>query len=355
MLAAAARSLVVFILAAILLPGQTPTGSIEGTVTDPSGAVIVDAKVTVTEQATDRTIMLTSGTSGSFVVRNLLPGLYRVKVEAPGFSSKEIKDLRGDSGSAMNASVKLDVGKTGDVVEVAAAAGAVDTTRRTVDTVITGQQITDLPLFSRNFLDLAALAPGVVVRSGESIDPTKTFAYRTVGIDGHSGTGTRVQIDGIDVTDETVGTTVANISNEAVSQFQLTRSSLDISTSLTSSGAVNIITKGGANDPHASWFYDYFNQDMAARLGFQPTASPFDRKRTGGSVGWRFIKDKLFWFANYEKTWQTTQSIANVGFPFTSYSAVQGFATNVRYISGRLDWNVTPSTRAFYRFNHDDN
>src|SRR5207245_10437256 len=126
----------------------------------------------------------------------------------------------------------------------------------------------NLPLFSRNFLDMAALAPGVVIRDGGAIDPTKTFAYRTVGVNGRSGTGTRVQIDGIDVTDETVGTTTANISDEAVGEFQLTRSSLDISTSLTSSGAINVITKSGSNAFHGSWFYDYFNQDMGGRINY---------------------------------------------------------------------------------------
>ena len=88
------------------------------------------------------------------------------------------------------------------------------------------EEIKNAPLFSRNFLDLASLAPGVVIRDGGEIDPTKSFGYRTVGVNGRSGTGTRVQIDGIDVTDETVGTTTANISDEAVSEFQLTRSSL---------------------------------------------------------------------------------------------------------------------------------
>ena len=108
----------------------------------------------------------------------------------------------------VNAPVALEVGRAADVVEVAANAVAVDTARQTLDSVIHEEEIKQLPLFSRNFLDLAALAPGVFSRDGNAIDPTKTFAYRAVGIDGKSGTGTRVQIDGIDVTDEAVGTTV---------------------------------------------------------------------------------------------------------------------------------------------------
>lgn len=332
---------------------QTPTGAIEGTITDPTGAVVPGAKVTVTETGTGRVISLTTGSTGDYSARNLLPGVYKVKVEAAGFAAKELTDVTVNSGSVINGSITLEIGRTGEVVEVAAQAVTVDTFRQTVDNIITEKQIKELPLFSRNFLDLAALAPGVFIRDGGAIDPTKTFAYRAVGIDGRSGTGTRVQMDGIDVTDETVGTTVANISQEAVNQFQLTRSSLDISTSLTSSGAINIISNAGSNQLHGSWFYDYFNQDMGARLQYQPTASAFNRKRTGGSVGGPFIKDKLFWYANWERTWQATQDVQRHP-EFPQFNVVQGFPTRVQYALGRADWNVTSTIRMFYKFQHSD-
>ncbi len=203
--------------------------------------------VTMTEPSTGRTLRLNTKSAGLDSARNLVPSTYRVRVEAAGFSSKELRDIKVDTGSIINGNIALDIGKTGDVIQVEAEAVAVDTSRQTVDTIITEKQIKNLPLFSRNLMDLAILAPGVTIRDGESIDPTKAFAYRAVSISGRSGTGTRVQIDGIDVTDETVGTTTANISNEAVSQFQVARSSLDISTSLTSSGAVNVISNSGSN------------------------------------------------------------------------------------------------------------
>jgi hypothetical protein len=346
--------IVMLCLSVAALFGQTPTGAIEGTVTDPSGAVVPNAKVVITEKATDRAITIATNAEGIYSMRNLLPGVYNVRVEAPGFSAKELRDVSVNSGSAVNGSVALEIGKVGDVVEIAAQAVAVDTLRQTVDSVVTEKEIKELPLFSRNFLDLAVLAPGVFVRDGASIDPTKTFAYRAVGVDGKSGTGTRVQMDGIDVTDETVGTTVANVSQEAVQQFQLTRSSLDISTSLTSSGAVNIITNSGSNALHGSWFYDYFNQDMGARLAYQPTAAAFDRKRSGFSVGGPFKKDKLFWFLNGEETWQNTNSISTIP-QFPQFNVVQPFPTKVKYALGRLDWNVSQNMRVFYKFNHDDN
>ncbi len=333
---------------------QAPRGGIEGTVSDPSGAVIPNAKVTITEVATARAIPLTTNEVGRYSVRNLLPGLYSVKIEAPNFTTRVMDNITVNAGSVVNGDVTLQVGRTGEVITVAAENVLVDSVRQTVDTIVTEQQIRNLPIFGRNFLDLAALAPGVIIRDGGAIDPTKEFAYRTVGVAGRSGTGTRVQIDGIDVTDETVGTTTANLSSEAVSEFQLTRSSLDISTSLTSSGAVNIISKGGGNDIHGSWFWNYFNQDLGARLDYNSEVAPFKRNQTGGAAGGPVVKDKLFWFANWERTYQTAQEIYTAP-EFPQLNVSQGFPVGIRYVKGRADWNLSPRVRLFYSFQHDWN
>ncbi len=345
-------------LVVLLLPAasraQAPTGAIEGTVSDPSGAVIPGATVTITEQSTGRAISLTTNEAGRYSVRNLLPGLYTIKVGSAGFSSKAIEKVTVNSGAVVNGNVTLEIGQPEQVVQVTSQAVTVDTTRQTVDSVITEKEIKNIPLFSRNFLDLAALAPGVVIRDGGSIDPTKEFAYRTVGVNGRSGTGTRVQIDGIDVTDETVGTTTANVSADSVHEFQLTRSSLDISTSLTSSGAINIISKSGGNQLHGTGFWDYYNQDMGARLDYNTESEPFRRKRTGGSVGGPFIKDKLFWFGNWERTFQTAQSIYTAP-EFPQLNVSQDFPVGIQYAKGRMDWNVSPALRLFYSIQHDWN
>src|SRR5205085_3783464 len=117
---------------------------------------------------------------------------------------------------------------------------------------------------------------------------------------------------------------------EAVSQFQVTRSSLDISTSLTSSGAINVITKSGSNAFHGSGFYDFYNQDMGARLQYNPDAEPFNRKRFGVSLGGPVIKDKIFFFGNFERTYQNSQSVFNSG-QFPQLNVSQPFPTGLRY------------------------
>jgi len=356
------KGLLKWVLILLCLPAvvwaQTPTGGIDGTVADSSGAVIPGATVNITEVATGRVIKLVTNEVGRYSVRNLVPGKYTVRVEAAGFTTKVTENVPISSGQVFNGNAVMQVGKADEVIVVLGTALVVDTTRQVVDTIVTEKDIKDAPNFGRNFLELAALAPGTLIRDGSTIDPTKSEAYRVVGVAGRSGTATRVQVDGIDVTDETVGTTVANFSVESVHEFQLTRSSLDPSTSLTSSGAVNIISKQGSNDIHGGWFFDIFNQDMAARQGYiskeEYAQAPVDRKRTGGSVGGPIEKDKLFWFVNYEQTTQS-QSTSNTNPAFPQLNVTQGFPMTFRFAEGRTDWNPSPSMRLFYKFHYDYN
>ena len=357
-------SIVILLMLAPVLIAQAPIGSIEGTVTDATGAVIPGATVTITEKATGRAINLTSNSSGYFEARALPPGQYTVKIAQQGFSPEVIENLRVEVGQVANATVSLKPGGTQEVVNVQANNEVqVDTVRSTVDGVITSQQIDQLPLNARNFMDLAKLEPGVNVRDGGSIDPTKTFAYRTVGVSGRGGTGTRVQFDGIDVTDETVGTTTANLSDDAIREFQLSRSSFDLSTSLSTSGAVNVVTKSGSNQVHGGAFFFGQNQDFAAlqtstRIldanGKNQGNPPFHRDQVGFNAGGPFIKDKLFWFASWERFYQanafTTDPSIVTAFPQMAGTA--SLPSGIRYASGRVDWNVTNSIRMFYRFNH---
>ncbi len=344
--------LVVAALGLGLAWAQTPTGAIEGTILDPSGAVVPGAKVTVAELATGRSIEATANQLGLYSVRNLLPGNYRIRVEAAGFATKMVENVSVSSGAVVNGNVSLEIGKTGEIISVAAEAVVVDTARQTVDSVVSDREFRDAPLFSRNFLDLAALAPGTYIRDGGSIDPTKEVNYRTVGIAGRSGTGTRVQVDGIDVTDETVGTTVANFSQESVREFQVTRSSLDPSTSLTSSGSINIISQSGGNEVHGTWRWDYYNQDMGARLQYNKESVPFKRNLTGGRVGGPFKKDTLFWVANWERHYQKAQDVHDAP-EFPAWTLSQEFPIGVRMTGFKVDWNASSAVRLFAKFHHN--
>ena len=152
----------------------------------------------------------------------------------------------------------------------------------------------------RNFLDLAQIQPGVILQSGESFDPTKA-GYSAISVGGVSGRTTRILLDGQDITDETVGTTIFNVSQGAINEFQLNRSTQDVSGEVTSTGQVLVATNSGTNAFHGKAFYNF--QDN--RAGFAALTggieAPFQRNQFGGGIGGPILKDKLFFFANAER------------------------------------------------------
>jgi hypothetical protein len=358
----------VFVAAlALLLLTFSPTvmaqhirGAVEGTVTDQTGALISGAKVTIKNDATNAEITATTNERGYFNFQNLEAGSYTVTVEQSGFRRYVAKDVSVKVGTVTPLTAQLQVGAQEQVVEVTASSGeaSVDTSRSTVDGVITAKTIDNLPLNGRNFLDLAQLEPGVQVRDGGDFDPTKNQMVG-VSIGGRSGRSTRIQVDGVDITDETVGTTTANISNETIQEFQVSRSTLDASTDLTSSGAVNIVTRSGSNDIHGAGFIFYRNENLAADLRLdktKPTTEKpsFDREIGGGRAGGYFIKDKWFWHLEYEQNNQDGQQFTDIrAFPqFTKAFAVP---LDERLGGARTDFNITQSLKAFYRWGYNYN
>src|SRR5262247_3858724 len=274
-------------------------GALEGTVTDPNGAVLSGAKVVVKNNATSAEVTTTANDRGYFNVQNLEAGTYTVTVEQSGFNRYLAKDVNVKVGAVTPLTIALQVGAQEQVVEVTATSteAAVDTSRSTVDGVVTAKTIENLPLNGRNFLDLAQLEPGVQVRDGGDFDPTKNQMVG-VSVGGRMGRSTRIQVDGVDITDENVGTTTTNISNESIQEFQVSRSTLDPSTDLTSSGAVNIVTRSGSNVFHGSGFGFFRNQNLAADLRTDkttPDKPSLERQNFGGGLGGYIVMDRLFW------------------------------------------------------------
>ncbi len=352
--------LMCFLMLGMAAFAQHIRGALEGTITDPSGAVVPGAHVTLKSQATGLEVTATSNDRGIFIFQNLETGNYTVTIEKSGFRKFVAKDVAVRVGGVTPLTASLEIGATEQVVEISAAAteATVDTTRPTVDGVVTAKVIDNLPLNGRNFLDLAQLEPGVQVRDGGDFDPTKN-QFVGVSVGGRSGRSTRIQVDGVDITDETVGTTTANISNETIQEFQISRSSLDPSTDLTSSGAVNIVTRSGSNEIHGAGFGFFRDESFAADLRLnktKPTTEKpsFDRQIFGGRSGGFFIKDKLFWHVEYEQNNQDGQQFTDTpNFPqFTKAFAVP---LDERLGGARLDWNITQNLKAFYRYGYNYN
>jgi hypothetical protein len=345
-----------FLLSSTLLLAQSNVGNgnIIGAVTDPSGAVVSGAKITITEKSKGIAIVRTTDSKGSYTSGALIPGVYAVRVEAPGFKSTELTiTVQVDNTASGNA--RLEVGQTSQVVEVEASSVSVNTEQATVQGVITENQIANLPVNGRNFLDLAQLEPGVQIQDGQNFDPTKA-GYSSISFGGRFGRTARIEVDGVDVSDETVGTTTTDIPSSAIQEFQISQSSLDMSTELTSSGAVNVTTKSGTNGFHGDAFGAFRDSSFSAGLPTPPGfTAPYQRSQYGGDVGGPILKNKLFFFADGERTIQHTAVPVPISAPFESYSGTFQDGFHEYNLLGRLDYQVTKNVRAFFRFSDFQN
>jgi hypothetical protein len=331
-------------------------GSIQGTITDPSGAVVPGANVTITGTDTGSVKVLTTDSSGFYSVGPLNPGHYTVDVSAPGFAKLDVKTVVR-TGTVTSGNFKIPLGGSSETVEVNAGALQVNTEQAGVSDVITKEQIDSLPVNGRNFLDLAQIEPGVILQSGESFDPTKA-GYSAISTSGVSGRTTRILLDGQDITDETVGTTIFNVSQGSIGDFQLNRSTQDVSGDVTSTGQVLVSTNSGTNRLHGQAFYNF--QDYRAL--FANTAAgiqtPFQRNQFGGSVGGPILKDKLFFFANAERIKQESPVSITMS---PTFAAIQAQYPTIpspyreTYSTARLDYNGPFNGHYFVRANYDVN
>ncbi len=327
------------------------TGSIQGTILDPQGGAVAGAKVTITNKSTGQVLPTATNSTGAFNVAALIPGDYTVRVEAKGFKTAETT-VRVELSIISTTNLTLEVGSESTVVNVEASAIAVNTQQATVQDVITATQIEELPVNGRNFLDLASLEPGVQVQDGANFDPTKN-GFSSISFGGRSGRTARIEVDGLDISDETVGTTTQNLPLSSIQEFNINQSSLDLSTELTSSGSVNILTRSGANDIHGQLYYYGRSNQTSARIAPKPL--DFGRRQYGGNFGGWFVKDKLFYFLDAERTTQTLLSPVTLIDPFTALSGSFGSPFHESEYVGKLDWNIKGTWKAFFRFSYDQN
>jgi hypothetical protein len=330
------------------------TGSIVGTIVDPSGAVVDAAKVAITNVATGHVINLTTNSSGAYNSGALIPGIYKVRATTKGFRTTEI-GLTVLVGNTATGNVKLEIGLESQIVEVQGSTVQVNTEQATVQGVLSAEQIENLPVNGRNFLDLAQLEPGVQIQDGQTFDPTKA-GYSSISFGGRFGRTARIEVDGVDVSDETVGTTTTDIPASGIQEFQLSQSSLDLSNELTSSGAVNVTTRSGTNEIHGEAFGLFRDSSMAAALPTPPgLTAPFQRSQYGGRVGGPVIKDKFFYFLDGERTLQHEQAPVVVGDPFEGYSGTFNSPFVEDNLMAKADYQLTQSAHIFYRFSYFKN
>lgn len=291
------------VLSSGLALGQaTATGTIVGTVTDPSGAALPGAQVTAINKATNSHRSMKASSSGEYRFDLLPPGDYIVHVEASGFSPTDTQTLSLQVGTALTANLPLKTGSVATVVEVSATNSALVDVQKTDSSVnVTPEQIQDLPLNGRDFANLAILAPGV--KLVDSYDPTKN-RYAVYAVNGSSGRNTNVTINGVDNKDNTVGGAVMQMPLEAVEEFKISTARFSAENGRSEGAALNVITKSGTNKFHGVLYGFFRNDAFNTKNYFDKQANnpkpAYSRQQYGGSIGGPIRRDKDFGFFTYE-------------------------------------------------------
>ncbi len=286
----------ILIAGAAFAQSQAGLGSIGGTVQDASGAVVPGAKVIVANESKGITRTLSTNEQGVFLAPSLPPANgYSVAVDATGFGHFEQKDLELMVGQQVNLPIVVSVQGAAQTVEVTAAAPIVDSTKTDVSQVVGELQIQDLPINGRRVDSFVLLAPAVV--------PDGTFGL--VSFRGIAG-GNTFLTDGNDTTEqyynENAGRTriQSQISQDAVQEFQVVSNNYSAEFGHATGGVVNTVTRSGGNDIHGTAYWFFRNQDFNARDPFAAINPLETRNQFGGSLGGKIMKDKLFYFFNYE-------------------------------------------------------
>ena len=322
---------------ALLAQNIAGTGSISGVITDPTGAAVPGASVLVENQSKGIRRELKTTDDGLFSAPSLVPAAgYQVTVNSSGFAPYQATNISVAVGQNVNLTPKLAVNSSTTTVEVTTEAPIVDSTRTDVSQVIGTQQIQDLPINGRRVDSFVLLAPAVV-----SDGTFGLLSFR--GIAG----GNTFLTDGNDTTEqfynENAGRTriQSQISQDAVQEFQVVSNNYSAEFGHAMGGVVNTVTRSGSNDFHGTAYWFFRNQDFNARDPFA-TINPTERRdQFGASAGGKIIRDKLFYFFNYEGTLRDFPLIASMTAPGSSL-----FNTSGQVIAACPDLTVAAGLRA---------
>jgi hypothetical protein len=302
-------------------------GSISGTVKDPSGSVLADASVAVREVNTGLSYQAHSDSKGYYTFPLLPVGHYDLDIEAGGFRGYQRKGIVLDTNAALTLNVSLEVGSIAQSVTVNDNTLHVETTSTQMGQVITGRQMTAVPLDGRSYTDLLSLQPGVAPATAITsstvqdvgatiLNPSGTLNPGNLSVNGQRETANYFSVNGSDV-EEDVNAGTAVIPNlDAISEFRIITSNFDAEYGEFSGGQISVITKSGSNALHGDIFNFLRNTDLDARDYFSPTRGVFRQNQFGGTVGGPIRHDKLFFFLDYQGTRQTQGiSTGNISVP----------------------------------------
>lgn len=292
-------------LLAIPVSAQKTSGQITGTVVDASGAALPDTTITITQVGTGTQRTVTTSSEGNYTVADLPIGTYRVSVKKTGFKESVVDNVVVNVASVTRQDVSLQVGEVGEVVTISADAIQVETQTGTIGEVVNGEQVRELPLNGRSFVQLTQLQPGVAPQNNFDSKNKGLFAGVDFSVNGNSAQSNLFLTDGANNNDTGSNRTVLLYpSIEAIAEFKMLRNSYGPEYGQAAGSVISIATRGGENQFHGSLFYFGRNDILNAREYFTSRAGlKIDKLRRndfGGSLGGPIIKDRLFFFYSQE-------------------------------------------------------
>jgi len=295
---------------------QAVYGSIFGTVTDPSGAAVPDAKVTITDIAKGTSDMTTTNATGNYTMTHLIPDSYTVKVEAQGFKTATQGPVVVNADQGAKVDMPLQLGQVTEAVEVTGEAPQLKTDRADVATTFNSRYVEQLPILNRNFQSLLLISPGTQLLAGWNHAATENpQGSEQIFVNGQHFSGTAYELDGTDNQDPILGIIVVNPSIDAITETKIALQNYDAEFGKAVAGVMTVQTKSGTNDFHGEGFWFRRTDATQARDPFTQYARNATTHRFipstkwnqfGGTFGGPVIKNKLFFFGDYQGTRQTT-------------------------------------------------
>jgi hypothetical protein len=324
--------LAAFVVSAGAVSAQTGTASVSGRVTDAQGSIIPGATVTVNSTATGTVRSTVSNESGLYSLSALPPGLYDLSVELTGFRTAKIEKLELRVDLPARADVELQVGQLTEAVVVQGESRLINTSDASMGNNMSAEQIRNLPIEARNVVQLLSLQPGAVFVPVNLDDPNKRDDPRYGSTSGSRSDQQNVTLDGIDVNDpqlQTGYTSAVRVTPEALQEFRVSTSNYGSEMGRSSGAQVSLVTRSGTNDFHGSGHYflrrtatssnEYFLKLAQVAAGDPSEAPKLDKDIFGGAIGGPIKHNRLFFFGNFERLTENSESPTVRGTPSDSF------------------------------------
>src|SRR3954468_23913360 len=335
---------------------QTGGANLVGKVQDKSGKALPGVTITATQKDTGLTRSTVTESDGKFRLPSVQAGLYSVVAELNGFATVTVSDVKVNVASTRNLEINMSSSNVQEAITVVDEAPLVQTTP-TIGAVVSEKQLENLPLNGRQFANLAILAPGTSLSYNS--DPTKP-GQLTVALNGGIGRNVNYLVDGGDNMDDTIGGALQNFNLESVQEFNIQTQQYKAEYGRSTGGVLTVVTKSGTNNFSGSGWGFFRDKQLNSKTESEKAAgndkSPYKREQYGASLGGPIVKDKVHFFATYEKTDRKTEYTVNSGGVFPQFDG-KSFPTPFQddLITAKVTANLSPKQFLQVRYGYQKN